>query len=62
MHYVVYLKDLDLFESLFELCGRDVARSIQALRQAVEKSSEPFEALRAWLDQKRGQVQSAAAR
>jgi predicted aminopeptidase len=50
MHYVVYLKDLDVFESLYEVCGRNLRRTIGVLREAVEKKGEPFEALRAWLD------------
>jgi predicted aminopeptidase len=50
MHYVVYLKDLDMFESLYEACGRNLRRTIGVMRDAVEKKGEPFEALRAWLD------------
>jgi hypothetical protein len=50
MHYVVYLKDLDMFESLYETCGRNLRRTIGVLRAAVEKKGEPFEAVRAWLD------------
>ena len=50
MHYVVYLKDLDMFESLYEACGRNLRRTIGVLRDAVKKEGEPFEALRAWLD------------
>jgi predicted aminopeptidase len=50
MHYVVYLKDLDVFESLYEVCGRNLRRTIGVMRQAVKNKREPFEALRAWLD------------
>jgi len=49
MHYVVYLKDLDLFESLYQNCGRDLVRTIAALREAVAKGDEPFAAVRSWL-------------
>ena len=49
MHYVVYLKDLDLFESLYQACGRDLMRTIAALREAVAKGDEPFAAVRTWL-------------
>src|SRR6266550_610514 len=49
MHYIVYLKDLDLFESLYESCGRDLLRTVKALRQAVAKGGEPFEAVRTWM-------------
>jgi predicted aminopeptidase len=50
MHYVVYLKDLDMFESLYEACGRNLRRTLGVMRDAVEKNGEPFEAVRAWLD------------
>jgi predicted aminopeptidase len=45
MHYIVYLKDLDLFESLYELSGRSLAKSIEMLKQAVDNGGEPFEAV-----------------
>lgn len=50
MHYIVYLKDLDLFESLYEACERNLLRTVEALRQAVATNGEPFQAVRAWLD------------
>src|SRR6266540_3427614 len=50
MHYLVYLKDLDLFESIYESSGRNLVRTIEAIRTAVRDRGEPFEALRAWLD------------
>jgi len=50
MHYIVYLKDLDIFESLYQACGRNLRRTIDVMREAVTKKDEPFEAVRAWLD------------
>lgn len=50
MHYVVYLKDLDVFESLYLACGRNLRRTIDVIRDTVSKKDEPFQALRAWLD------------
>ena len=50
MHYVVYLKDLQLFESLYEYEGRNLVRTIAVLRQATKHGGEPFDALRAWRD------------
>ena len=50
MHYVVYLKDLDMFESLYQACGRNLRRTIDVMREAATKKDEPFEAVRAWLD------------
>jgi len=60
MHYLVYLKDLDLFESIYESSGRNLERTIEAIRNAVRDRGEPFEALRAWLD--KSQTNQSAAR
>ena len=60
MHYVVYLKDLDLFESLYALCGDNLVRTVDALRQAVAKGDEPFEAVRVWIDKHRQERAVAA--
>ena len=49
MHYIVYLKDFDLFESLYEACERNLRRTVDALREAVATGAEPFQAVRAWL-------------
>jgi predicted aminopeptidase len=49
MHYVVYLKELDLFESIYEACGRNLVQTVETLRKTVGKGGEPFEALRSWL-------------
>ena len=50
MHYVVYLKDLDVFESLYLACDSNLRRTIGLMRDLATKNREPFEALRAWLD------------
>ncbi len=50
MHYIVYLKDLALFEALYQKCDRNLRRTIGVMRDAVKKEREPFEALRVWLD------------
>ena len=46
MHYLVYLKDLDLFESVYEQSGRSLAKTIELLKQAVDGGGEPFDAVR----------------
>lgn len=60
MHYVVYLKDLQLFESLYESEGRDLARTIAALKKATRSGGEPFTAVRFWLDQQQPPRSAAA--
>ena len=41
----VYAQRLDLFDSVWVRNGRDVRRSIDAIRSAVKNAEEPFEAL-----------------
>ena len=50
MHYGVYLKNLQLFESLYELEGRNLVRTIDALEQSTQHGGEPFGALRSWIN------------
>lgn len=52
MHYLVYLKDLGLFESVYEQSGRSLAKTVEMLKQAVEGGEEPFEAVRQLLASK----------
>jgi predicted aminopeptidase len=59
MHYVVYLKDLDLFESIYEASGHSLVRTIETVRKAVDKGGEPFDALRARLDKSRSKQAAA---
>jgi predicted aminopeptidase len=54
LHYIVYLKDFELFEKIYQACERNLARTVQTLRNAVQTNGEPFQALRAWLDQRDG--------
>jgi len=58
---LVYLKDLDMYESLYDACGQDLGRTIDTLRKAVDKRSEPFEAVRQWLEKNRQQTAAAIA-
>jgi len=55
MHYVVYLKDFDLFESLYDLSGRSLKKTIEYLKQAVDGGGEPFDAVRVFLAAKKAQ-------
>ena len=54
MHYVVYLKELDLFESLYEACDKNLVRTVKALKEATAKGGEPFLAVRRWLNERSG--------
>lgn len=43
IQYLLYLKNLRLFEALYESRGRDLVRTIDAIREAVPNGNEPFE-------------------
>jgi predicted aminopeptidase len=49
MHYVVYLSDLDLFESVYQKSGQNLAKTIDMLKRATDEGGEPFEAVRQML-------------
>jgi predicted aminopeptidase len=53
IHYLLYLKNLRLFESLYEVEGRNLVRTIDAIREAVSKGGEPFAAIEALLEKRK---------
>jgi predicted aminopeptidase len=53
MHYVTYLKNLKLFESLYVAEGRSLARFVAAIREPVKGGKEPFAVVQSLLDDKR---------
>ena len=60
MHYGVYLNNLQLFESLYELEGRNLGRTIAALEQSTKHGGEPFHALRSWLNRHKSETTEQA--
>lgn len=62
IHYMLYLKNLKLFEALYDAEGKSLMRTIASIREAVAKDGEPFKAVQNLLD-KRNQavVKSAVA-
>jgi predicted aminopeptidase len=50
MHYIVYLKDLDLFEALYDSAEKNLRQTVESLERAVAAGGEPFAAVRALLD------------
>ncbi len=56
MHYMVYLTDLDLFDSVYERSGRNLAKTVQAIKRAVENDGEPFAAVQRLLTAKRAKL------
>jgi predicted aminopeptidase len=50
IHYMLYLKNLKLFEALYEAEGKNLVQVIDSIREAVAKGGEPFEAVQKRLD------------
>lgn len=46
IHYLLYLKNLRLFEAVYESRGRNLVRTIDAIRESVAKGNEPFETVK----------------
>jgi predicted aminopeptidase len=51
IHYRLYLKDLHLFEALYQAKGKNLLAVVDAIRNAVAKGGEPFAAVRSLLNQ-----------
>jgi len=51
-HYLLYLKDLALFESLYDAHGEDLARLVELVGNSIEQSPDPFEAVRGLVGRK----------
>ena len=45
IHYMLYLKNLKLFEALYEAEGKNLVQAIDSIREAVTKGGEPFKAV-----------------
>ncbi|HVO96148.1 MAG TPA: aminopeptidase [Terriglobales bacterium] len=50
IQYTLYLKNLKLFEALYDAEGKSLTRLIDSIREAVSKGGEPFEQLQALID------------
>jgi predicted aminopeptidase len=46
IHYMLYMKDLRLFDELYSAQGNDLVQTISVIREAVAGATEPFEAVR----------------
>jgi predicted aminopeptidase len=44
-HYLLYLKDLDLFEALYVRQARDLRRSLEVIKKRLAQTQDPFEAV-----------------
>jgi predicted aminopeptidase len=53
-NFLLYLKDLGLFESVYQANGKDLARSVEAIKASV-RSGDPFEDVRALAKKLNGQ-------
>ena len=46
IHYLLYLKNLKLFEAVYEANEKNLVKAIDAIREAVKEGGEPFDAVR----------------
>ena len=46
IHYLLYLKNLELFEAVYEAKAKNLIKVIDAIREAVTEGGEPFDAVR----------------
>ncbi|MDP2602683.1 MAG: aminopeptidase [Deltaproteobacteria bacterium] len=46
IHYLLYLKNLELFEAVYEAKAKNLIKVIDAIREAVKEGGEPFDAVR----------------
>jgi hypothetical protein len=53
---MLYLKNLKLFEALYEAEDKSLVRTIDAIREAVAKGDEPFEAVQNLLSKRNSQA------
>ena len=53
---MLYLKNLELFEALYEAEGKNLVQVIDSIREAVAKGGEPFEAVQSLLSKPNNQA------
>jgi hypothetical protein len=46
IQYMLYMKQLSLFEDIYNAQGQDLSKALDAIRDAVAGADEPFEAVR----------------
>ncbi len=51
-HYLLYFKDLELFESLYEAQGKDLAQSLESIIQSIPNGGDPFDTVRELVSKK----------
>ena len=56
IHFRLYLKELDLFESVYQANGKDLTHSIELIKEAVKNAEEPFAAVRELTKKLRSQI------
>lgn len=52
-HYLLYLTELELFESLYRMEGKNLARLVGLLGESIQNGGEPFETVRRLLREKK---------
>ena len=50
IHYLLYLRNLKLFESVYQTTDQNLVGAIESIRQAVEKGGDPFQRVQALIE------------
>jgi len=53
INYLLYFKNLKLFEAVYQATGENLVATIDAIRQAVEKGGDPFEQVQALVENRK---------
>jgi predicted aminopeptidase len=56
IQYMLYLKNLKMFEALYQAEGKNLVQVIDSIREAVAKGGEPFEAVQNLLSKQQNQA------
>lgn len=59
-HYLLYLNELELFESLYQAEGKNLARLVERIREVVHNSGNPFDAVRELLRKRQSRAYNAS--
>ena len=53
IQYLLYLENLQLFESVYQTTGQNLLSAIESIRQAVQEGGDPFERVHALVDRRK---------
>ena len=61
-HYLLYLGGLELFESLYQVQGKDLVELVDSIRESISESEAPFKAVKRLLPNGDSRLKNSARR